>query len=89
MSYVIVRTDSEGVHFGILESQRGQEVVLSDARRIWRWAGTLSELSLHGADQDWTRISEPVPAIKLLAIEIIPCTMGATENLKRSRWGMM
>jgi len=87
--YVIVRTYSAGVHFGRLVRYTGQEVVLSDARRIWRWRGanTLHELSIHGAAEEWTRISEPVAEITLTqAIEVIPTTSDAAANLSRSRW---
>lgn len=88
--YVLVRTYSAGVHFGKLKKRDGQEVTLEDSRRIWRWKGanTLSELSLRGADQDWTRISEPVPSILLLqSIEVIPVSPEAKKNLSVSRWG--
>ena len=37
--YVIVRTYSAGVFAGDLESRNGQEVVLTNARRIWYWKG--------------------------------------------------
>lgn len=88
--FVIVRgANGAGVHCGFLKSQKGQEVVLTNARIIWRWRGanTLRELSQNGAAQEWTRISEPVPEINLDRIEIIPCSEKATENLQQSRWG--
>jgi hypothetical protein len=88
-SYVIVRTYSAGVHFGKLKSREGREVTLTDARRIWSWSGanTLSEISQKGCSMDRSRISEPVPSILLLeAIEIIPCSIAAIENLRVSRW---
>ena len=87
---VIVRTFSAGVHVGTLVSRRGKDVVLSDAVRVWRWRGanTLHELSLRGASEEWTRISEPVKTITLAeAIEVIPCEPTATKNLLRPRWG--
>ena len=37
--YVIVRTYSAGVFAGTLESRKGKEVVLSQARRLWYWSG--------------------------------------------------
>lgn len=40
--YVIVRTQSAGVFAGYLESQKGQEVVLTHARRLWYWEGAAS-----------------------------------------------
>jgi hypothetical protein len=78
-----------GVHVGQLASHKGQEVVLRNSRRIWRWRGanTLNELSVHGADEDYTRISEPVAQITLCEVcEVLPCTPLAARNLSRSRW---
>src|SRR5512138_1537582 len=85
--FVIVRTYSAGVHCGVLASQDGATVRLTNARRIWRWAGanTLNELSQRGAAEG-SRISEPVPEIEIDRIELIPCTKMARENLERSRW---
>lgn len=90
-TFVIVRTCSAGVHVGnVLRRERNGEVVLSDARRVWRWKGanTLHELSLRGCDESYSRISEPVPEITIPnPIEIIPCSLVAQSNLSRSRWG--
>lgn len=89
-AFVIVRTDRAGVHCGTLAAQDGQAVTLTGAHRIWRWRGanTLHELSLRGADREWTRISEPVPTVCLMdAIEILPCSAAARVNLEDSRWG--
>ena len=89
--FVIVRAGGAGVHCGTLTESGGQAVVLTDSRRIWRWRGasTLNELSLHGASEEYTRISEPVDRILLLTgLEVIPCTQEAQKNLSRSRWGM-
>lgn len=87
---VVVRTRAAGVHIGRLRSVEGREVILDDARRLWRWRGanTLNEVALRGVDEDYTRISEPVEMITLLdAIEVIPTSKAAAENLTRSRWG--
>ena len=86
---VLVRTFAAGVHVGVLVSNDAKTVVLRDARRVWRWRGanTLNELSQHGGDESWTRISEPVPTVTLLdAIEIIACSEEGLANLTRSRW---
>lgn len=86
---VIVRTYSAGVHVGRIESREGTEVILANARRIWRWRGanTLNEAAVNGVAMEWTRISEPVPSITLTqAIEIIPVCKGAVESLTTSRW---
>ena len=88
--FVLVRTFSAGVHCGILEESNGTAVVLTDARRVWRWRGanSLNELSVKGAAKEFTRISEPVEKILLTqAVEVIPCTPAAQKNLTQSRWG--
>lgn len=88
--FVIIRTYSAGVHCGTLIESSNTAVLLRDARRIYRWRGanTLNELSLRGAAKEYTRISEPVEEITLTqAIEIIPCTQLAQDNLSESRWG--
>ena len=72
--YVVVRTYSAGVHVGILTQRKGQDVVLKEARRIWKWEGafTLSEISQTGIKSG--KVSVQVPEIILTqAIEIIPC----------------
>ena len=89
-AFVLVRTRSAGIHCGILEEQNGIAAMLKNARRIWRWRGanTLNELSVKGAEENFTRISDPVDFILLTeALEIIPCTPKAEKNLRKSRWG--
>lgn len=86
---VVVRTCNAGVHFGTLVSRSGTECQLADARRIWRWRGanTLHEVSLHGIDKVYSRISEAVPEIELTeVIEVIPASEVAAINLGESRW---
>ena len=88
--FCLVRTFSAGVHCGTLKESSGTAVVLTDARRVWRWRGanSLSELSQNGAAKEWTRISEAVPLILLTqAVEVIPCSKGAEKDLRASRWG--
>jgi len=87
--FVIIRTYSAGVHCGNLRSRKGKEVILENARRIWRWYGakTLNEIANHGVDQEKSKISEPVKEITLIeAIEVIPCTNKAEDNLKGCLW---
>jgi hypothetical protein len=87
--FVVIRTYSAGVHCGILKESNGTAVILTDARRIWRWRGanTLHEISLYGIDMGYSRISEPVASILITqVIEAIPCTPTAEKNLRQSRW---
>lgn len=85
--YVLVRTYSAGVHAGTLVEMHGTAVVLADSTRIWSWveAFSLSEMSQRGCGEQ-SRISVAVPTILLTqAIEVIPCSQVAKENLSRSR----
>jgi hypothetical protein len=87
--FVIVRTYSAGVHAGTLAAHAGTEVQLTGARRIWYWKGanTLNEIALRGVDKKGSKVSEPVQSILLTeAIEIIPATAEAAENLGSVVW---
>lgn len=84
--YVMVRTYSAGVFAGELESRKGQEVVLLNARRIWYWSGaaSLSQLAMEGTKNP-TECKFPceVSRVELLeAIEIIDITDKARESIK-------
>ena len=85
MKYVVVRTYSAGCFAGYLESQKKQEVVLRDARRLWYWSGasSLSQLAMEGVkDPDECKFPCVVHTIKLLeAIEIIDATEEAKESI--------
>jgi hypothetical protein len=73
-SRVLVRTNSAGVHYGTLESRSGQEIHLSNARRIWSWNGalSLSEIASVGIDIKNSKLSVTVDEIILpTAIEVI------------------
>lgn len=81
---VIVRTYSAGVFYGYLESQVGQEVVLKNARRMWKWFGaSLSECAQSGTpDKTKCKFPEAVSTVKLLnAIEILDLTDVALKSL--------
>lgn len=89
--YVIVRTQSAGVFAGTLVSRNGQEVVLSDARRLWYWAGaaSLSQLAVSGTSQPKKcKFPVAVPRVELLqAIEILDVTSEARKSIEGvSEW---
>ena len=83
--YVIVRTYSAGVFAGFLKSRKGQEVVLSNARRIWKWSGaaSLSQLAVNGtSDPNNCKFPVAVPEITLTqAIEILSVTPEAKKSI--------
>jgi hypothetical protein len=84
--YVIVRTFSAGVFAGKLESRNGQEVTLTNARRIWYWVGasSLSQLAMEGTKKPkLCKFPCPVERVTLLqAIEILETTKTAEESIK-------
>ena len=83
--YVIVRTYSAGVFAGTLESRKGKEVVLSNARRLWYWAGaaSLSQLAVDGTSQPTAcKFPVAVSRVELLeAIEILDVTPKAKASI--------
>lgn len=85
LKYVIVRTYSAGVFAGYLESRKGQEVIMRQARRLWYWAGaaSLSQLAMDGVSNPSNcKFPKEVARIELLnAIEIIDCTKKAQESI--------
>jgi hypothetical protein len=84
--FVIVRTYSAGVFAGVLESRAGQEVVLTNARRLWYWDGaaTLSELAMRGtAKPKSCKFPTPVARVELLqAIEVLDVTPEARTSIE-------
>ena len=84
--YVIVRTYSAGAWFGKLEQKAGSEVILSEARRLWRfWCKksiSLSGVALYGLDYSKSKVCPPISKQWLEAIEIISMSNEAIENLK-------
>lgn len=87
--YVIVRTYSAGVHVGVLGPKNGEELVLTEARRVWYWQGanTLHEMSLHGLNEKGSKVSEEIATITLRGwIEILPCTEEAERSLRGAAW---
>lgn len=87
MEFVLVRTHSAGVHAGYLQSREGKEVVLRKAIRIHYWDGaaSCSQLAVDGVSKpESCRFAQPVDKITLTeAIEIIPCTGKAEDNIQR------
>ena len=84
--YVIVRTYSAGVFAGTLESRKGREVVMSNARRLWYWNGaaSLSQLAQEGTkDPGSCKFPTPVDRVELLeAIEILDVTPAAKKSIE-------
>jgi hypothetical protein len=93
--YVIARTFSAGVHYGILHvvsgktailrASRGGEPKCRGPRRLWRWEKhfTLTGVALHGPG-DGARLSEAAPGEVYLSevIELLDVTEEARRLLE-------
>ena len=83
--YVIARTYSAGVFAGYLESLKGKEGVLLQARRIWQWEGaaSLSQLAVDGTSKpNECRFPVEVPKVKLTeVIEILDVSEKAKKSI--------
>ena len=83
---VIIRTYSAGVWFGRLKEKAGDEVILTEARRMWRWWAkksiSLSGVALYGIKQEDSRIAGAIDSVWLQAIEIIPISGKAAESIR-------
>lgn len=86
---VIIRGDRSGVFFGTLSEKEGQEVKLSNCRRIWYWDGacSVSQLAVDGVSNPQNcKFTVNVEEIILTdVIEIIPCTQKAIESIEGVR----
>ena len=84
--YCIVRTYSAGCFAGYLKSEKGQEVVLTDARRLWQWSGaaTLSQLATSGtSNPGGCKFPAATLEHKLYqAIETITVTEAARQSIE-------
>ncbi|VTY10068.1 Uncharacterised protein [Neisseria subflava] len=83
---VIIRTYSAGVWFGVLKQKAGNEVILTKARRMYKWWAkesiSLSGVARHGIKQEDSKICGELDSVWLEAIEIIPVTGDAAESIR-------
>ena len=82
----VIRTYSAGVWFGEIAVKSGNEVIVKNARRMWKWWAeegiSLSSVALHGVKRDQSKIVESVPAVWLEAIELIPASDKAIASIE-------
>lgn len=82
--YFIVRTYSAGVFAGYIESRVGQEVVMTNARRLWYWDGaaSLSQLAEEGTTKP-ENCKFPCEVNKILLLEAIEI-LNVSDKAKKS-----
>lgn len=82
----IVRSDKAGVFFGEIKERNGDEVTMTNVRRIWYWSGaaSLSQLAVDGVSKpkDCKFTVYVKEMIILGVIEIIPCTEKAIKSIE-------
>ena len=83
--YYIVRGDRSGVFFGHIKARDGREVTIGQCRRLWFWSGaaSLSQIAIEGVKNPrGCKFTVTVDELSILdAIEIIPCTDAAAQNI--------
>ena len=84
-NYVIVRGDHSGVFFGELKERSGQEVELRNARKLWFWSGAaaVEQIAKDGVkNPSGCKFTVSVDSMIITdAIQVIPCTKSAAENI--------
>ena len=82
----VVRTYSAGVWFGEIAEKAGNEVIVKNARRMWKWWAaegiSLSSVALHGIKREQSKIVEAVSTVWLEAIELIPASDKAVASIE-------
>lgn len=86
--HVIARCSGAGVHAGVLVSVSGDggSVILTNARRLWRWRAkdgvALSGVAMHGIIAEDSIVDTLVPEIALVGVvELIPTTEEARKSI--------
>jgi hypothetical protein len=84
--YVIARCYTAGVHAGEVVSVDGENVVLKNSRRLWKWKANdgiaLSGVAQHGIYAAECKIDTQLPLLYLTGVcELIQCTSKAKESI--------
>lgn len=82
----IVRSDRAGVFYGEIRERNGDEITMTNVRRIWYWDGaaSISQLAMDGTSKPQNcKFTIYVPEMIILGvIEIIPCTEKAMRSIE-------
>ena len=82
----IIRTYSAGVWYGTVSIKDGNEIILTDARRLYYWkcansSATLSGVASHGLTNE-SKVMEAVKEVWLQPIEIILCNESSIKSIE-------
>lgn len=84
--YVIARCYAAGVHAGTVLSVDGENVILTNSRRLWSWQAkdgiALSGVAQHGIKDKGCKVDVVNPTLYLTGVcELIPATDSARESI--------
>ena len=84
--YVIARCYAAGVHAGTVLSVDGENVILTDSRRLWSWQAkdgiALSGVAQHGIKDKGCKVDVVNQTLYLTGVcELIPATDSARESI--------
>lgn len=86
LEYVIIRGKSSGATAGFLVSQKGEEVVLRQARKLWYWSGAASlyELADRGVSNPKDcKFPKAITEVKILdCCEIIKVSESGKKSIE-------
>ena len=86
--YVIARCYAAGVHAGVVEGVDGENVMLTDSRRLWQWKAK-DGIALSGVAQCGLasgKVDVVNPRIYLTGVcELIPCNAKAEESIRGAK----
>ncbi len=85
----IIRTYSAGVWFGLISQKEGNEIIVLNARRLWRWKAkksiTLSAIATFGIAPTGNQFTPTVDSVWLEAIELIPCSNISIKEIENEK----
>ena len=88
-AFYIVRSTNAGVFFGHIAEKRGDEVDMTDVRRLWYWNGaaSLSQMAVEGVSSPGDcKFTVIVPAMTILGVcEISECSAAAVRSIQGVR----
>ena len=83
--YYIVRGQGSGVFFGQVRERNGQEVTLGNVRKLWYWDGAaaVEQIAKDGVkNPSACKFTVSVESMIITdAIQVLPCTNDAAENI--------
>ena len=82
----IVRCDRAGVFFGEIKERRGDEVTMTNVRKLWFWDGAcaVEQLAMEGTKNPGScKFTVTVPGMELMGvIQVLPCTEAAVASIE-------